>query len=355
LPGDAESDLLVRVAAWGALAALGIAFLLTAQILVLRTVRNGRRERRRRIVEGWEPALLSALDPEAPAPLPPLRRRDVEPFLYLLNHHQEVLEGGVKERLNALAREAGAAPAARRLLRRRSVRSRLLAMQTLGNLRDVEAWDLLERSMDDPDPYVSVCAARALVRIDAARAAPRLAARVLSREDWSWPRVASLLAAAGPAHWSRPLAESLAAVPPSSLPRVLRFLEEGDPAAVLPAVRSALDSSRDVDTAVAALGVLGRHCDPDDLGRVRGRIEHPSAAVRLAAVVALGRLGTPADEPALRDRLSDPDGAVRYRAARALAGQPGMTRERLQSIAKECTDPFGLDVLVQVIEEGDAP
>jgi HEAT repeat protein len=347
----ALSDVLVPIAQRVALATLILIGLLVLQITLLRAIRSYGTRRRGRIEATWEPALLSALDPVRPAPLPRLRPGETSEFLYLFNHHHGILAGETKDRLNAVAREAGVPAVARRMLQRRSVRDRMLALQTLGNLRDGEAWDAAARHLRDRDPAVSLSAARALARISPERAGPVLVPLFAGRSDWAVPRVLSILAEIGPAHWSAGLASVLASTAPEEQPRLIRLLAEADPDSALPAVRAVHDDAKDPEVVAAALVVFARHCHPDDLERIRGNLDHAAAKVRRLAVDALGRMGTSEDEVSLRVRLSDADGGIRYRAAVALASVFGMSHVKLAAIAAETTDPYAVDALVQVIEE----
>jgi hypothetical protein len=61
---------------------------------------------------------------------------------------------------------------ARRLLQSRRLSNRLIAVSTLGHLRDRDSWEVLVRMMGDEDGLLSLAAARALTRIDHTAALP---------------------------------------------------------------------------------------------------------------------------------------------------------------------------------------
>src|SRR6185369_10606118 len=129
--------------------------------------------------------------------VPRLRRRDLINFLLLWNHLHESLLDEAKDRLNQIAKALGIEEIALRMLRRRSLRQRLLAIMTLGELRarstGEEFWEIAETG----GPLLSVAAARALVTIDAAGAIPRLIPILIRRDDWPIARVATVLQMAG--------------------------------------------------------------------------------------------------------------------------------------------------------------
>ena len=87
--------------------------------------------------------------------------------------------------------------AALRLLRRGNLRERLLAIVTLGQLRERAAWDQLLTIAQREGALLSVAAARALVMIDATKAVPELIPLLMRRADWPASRVANMLQIAG--------------------------------------------------------------------------------------------------------------------------------------------------------------
>src|ERR1043165_8815438 len=73
-----------------------------------------------------------------------------------------------KRKSNSATRLSGLTQdrAAKRLLKAKGLRKRLMAIITLGHLREQSAWDDLAELAQSPHPVVSLSAARALVDID---------------------------------------------------------------------------------------------------------------------------------------------------------------------------------------------
>jgi HEAT repeat protein len=295
----------------------------------------------------WQPMIAQCLE-SVPSQIPALQRADETPLLTLWNHAQESVRGETTQRLNLLARQAGLDRAARRLLRKRGLYGRLLAVVTIGHLREVGAWDELEALARDPRPVLSLCAARAMMLIDVHRALPRLLPAFLGRREWPLARVASMLAEAGPAQVSETLLNALPTVGPARLPRLVHLLDFAHGEMVIPHIDRLLLSAEDEAVLLACLKSL--HL-PHDAATVRKLIRHHSWAVRTQAARALGRIGTRDDIAALLRALADPVWWVRYRAAQSLVGLPGMRREELEEIKARLSDRYAADMLDQALAE----
>jgi hypothetical protein len=178
------------------MAAIGLSILLLLAVLGLRLrlrVAEGRRER---LLASWRPLFAACTaDPFAARSELPLLRgcADTLTFQHLWVYMHESLQGEAKDNLNQLARLTGMDQAARRQLKKGNLRARLLAIMALGHLRERSAWEELRQiaSLDHRD--LSLAAADALVRIDAAEAMAFLSPLIRTRTDWSPPRVARLL------------------------------------------------------------------------------------------------------------------------------------------------------------------
>src|SRR5688572_22644732 len=144
-----------------ALTALYLAVVL--QLFIVRFTNAIKARRRQRIEQEWLPVLASESDVPA-VPVPQLRRRDIIPFLTLWNQLQESFVGDIKAHLNQVGRQVGIDRIARRLLQSRRLSNRLIAVSTLGHLRDRDSWEVLVRMMGDEDGLLSLAAARALTR-----------------------------------------------------------------------------------------------------------------------------------------------------------------------------------------------
>jgi HEAT repeat protein len=356
---DFEIDIL-RVAQWVGFASLAFALVLSPVVLVLRALLLMRERRRRKFLGVWQPILMDAI--EVPATdVPRLARRDLSNFLLLWNHLHESLLDESKDHLNQIAYALSIDQIAIKMLRRGNLRKRLLAIVTLGQLRERDAWDELSRLTQQHDAVSSVAAARALVLIDPAKAIPQLIPLLSSRPDWTAARVAGIFQAAGADIISDPIASAAIAFsredttkradqpgPINHAARMVRYLQLTHNNSALTAARTIAESSRDPEVLAACLQLLN---SSEDLEVIRACLKHEAWPVRVQAAAALGRVGEPEDEPRLIPLLSDKQWWVRYRAAQALSRLPSMRAPRLKLIQAKQADPFARDMLAQVMAE----
>ena len=333
---------------------IGLLYLVVVTQIFFARLRNRIQTRQQdRIERLWLPILL-AETAEVPSTLPAIGSGDVLPFLTLWNQLQESFIGDITHRLNEVARRVGMDDHARRMLEQRSLRGRLLAVSTLGHLRDrndPESWNALVRLTSDPDDLLSLAAARALTRIDAASALPVILPPISEREDWSRNYVLAMLMDLGADVVSRPLTEAALHVPIERAQRLVQYFSAAQVGDAVPAVRAIINRSRNVECLAACLRVFA---DVDDLDTVREYLRHPSWQVRVQAVNVLARLGDSADYAVLLPLLSDSEWWVRYRAAKALCSLPGINLSRIITLSTEHDDAFARDMLVHVLAEASA-
>ncbi len=347
----ALSEPTVLAFAWRAtFAELALILLLVLHVVWLRFARGIAERRRQRIIEFWSPRLLSALEDQG-GDVSPVSDADAPTVLLLWNEHQSLIQGESREHLVSFASRAGLAQAARRLLHHGRLQHRLVAVTALGNLRDRSAWEGLRRLAVEPNPYVSLAAAKAMMRIDAAAAAPTVVDLLARRTEWSPARVAAMLREVDPGAFSATLAAAAMTPRSRNSPRFIRLLELCYPHDALPAVRHILDDATDEETLCACLRVLGHFRDPVDLERVRLLLDHTSSNVRIRAVTVVGSIAALEDWSEIAQMLSDREWWVRYRAAQALTSLPGMDTRRLLEIRDEQTDRFAKDILNHVLAE----
>lgn len=321
---------------------------LLGAIMLLRLRLIARQARERRFADLWQPALVACVD-EVPERLPALAPGEAERFLMLWNRMHESLRGPAKDRLNALARRAGADRVAAAFLASRDLARRLLGILTAGNLRERPALGALEAALADERAVVSLSAAHALIRIDAGATLPRVLGIVAARPDWAIPRVIAILNEAGPEQVSAPLARALVAALTRSgavaeVTRLLRLAPAARPGAVRAPVRYLLQRVAEPEAIAAALAALE---DPADAEYARRHLSHPAHFVRVQAVKALGRIGSAADQALLVKALGDRSWWVRYRAAKTLIASPWSTPADRERIKAALPDRFALDILRQ--------
>jgi len=344
------SDPLLAVALWtgcGALAATAVLFLAVVVIRV-RLLRRLRREERAAAL--WNP-LLAECTEHVPATLPALATGDAESVLVLWCRAQESLRGEAQDNLRELARRLDLGALANVLLRSGKLRRQLLALVALGHLRDRSVVAALERMAAGAAPVLSITAAHALIRIDAARGAQQAIAVTARREDWPLARVVSMLRECDPQLVGAPLAAAIRAEARSGaggegLGRLLRLHVAAHGETLRAAVLEVLAGSSPVALA-AALGALWH---PEDAAHARRLLGHPEWTVRVAAARALGRFGSAEDFEPLCAVLSDASWWVRYRAAQALCTLM-QADSALRALPARLTDRFAADILRQALAE----
>lgn len=344
----ALSDPLLR---WVLVVSLAV-FALCASLLlliVLLHLRLALRERRLRVVrERWRRLMTRAALGDA-VQAPPVDAREGEILLPLFNELCETVQG--KESLAHFARGAGLDRIARGLLASGSVRRRLLAINTVGHVGPHDAMAELEQTCAEPDPIVSLAAARALLRLDPGHSMPRLVPMMLERGDWSIARLAAMLAASDLAALEIALTSAMRNARGTRLERLLLLAEVLPPDRSGRWARRALRRARSEAQLAAALRLVS---DPRDAPLVRRLLDHSSWRVRVRAVTALERVAGQEDLPRLVSALSDPEWWVRLRAARALARLPMFGPEALKRLSEVVSDRFARDALRHAIAEEGA-
>jgi hypothetical protein len=350
LDSSAGSELIVTIA-WSsaAIAALASAALLLLALLVRRYYRLAARLNER-VVAAWRPLLTRvALEPGAAPALPRVPRLHLPYLMEEWNALQDAVRGEPAERLNSAARALGFTVAARRGLRARQVGRRILAIRTLGHLRDPASWQALQAELTAENALVSFYAAAALVRIDAQRAMPGIINQLAERESWPGEAMARLLVDAGADVAREPIRALMLSLAPAKIPPLLPWLAHVD--AVLcsdVAVELLRRHPDDLDIAAAALLVVA---DPRVLPELARFADLGSADVRQALAVAYGRLGSLDDLDTVTRLLCDRVWWVRYRAGQALLALKGMTGARLEAVRAQLGDVYARDMLEHVRAE----
>lgn len=350
------SDPMLQFVVWLSLALLVLMLLLLLQIVLLRINLAARTSRERHFLEVWSPLLVAVIAGESIA-IPRLSRNNFINFLKLWNHLQESLRGEAKERLNAVAMHCGMLGYSHSLLRKKKLRLRLLALNTLGHLGDRSVWDEILQLARLPDPLISIAAARALFQIDAKAALNELTNELLERDDWPTAQLAILLQEIGTESVFTVLTKNAgqlaAANSPGDLVRLKRLLQLFE----IAPYHQAITTVREI-FAVAADDEIIALClkifrEPSDLVSVFASLGHPSWLVRLQAARALGRIGVKEDARKLLVLLSDPVWWVRYRTAQTIVdlvnGDSGMMAE----LREQLTDRYAKDMLEMAIAEKD--
>lgn len=324
--------------------------LLTLLLLALIVLLRWRRARALRQVQAfemrWRPVLMAASMGPVEDPLPALAPREQFAFLKLWNYLHESVHGEASRHLNQLARQLGCHDAARRMLDGRHRAARLLAILTLGHLREDSAREALGAAATSPDTVLSLLAARALIQIDAEGGAKALFPLVVSRRDWDIARLTRILAPARAAcqalitesivrlrYPPRMRALELAAALRLDLPehQLAVLMQPGEPPEV-----------------IAAVLRLVRH--PQHMAAIHGLLGHATWRVRYESIAAVARLGNAAQVRSLAGLLQDEQWWVRYGAAQALVDSPLLRAGELDALCA-AAGPEAKGMLSHVIAE----
>ncbi len=324
-----------------------------AAVVLLRVPLLWRWSHERRLTARWRPVLAQCVD-NVPTDIPRIRRSDQYFILRLWNYHHALMRGQASDHLNTLMRRTGLVDATLHMLKHGSTQHRLLAIMTLGNLREARLSHEFRQFADDISPFISLAAAQALLQTDPVASLPWLLIRIGRREDWPLTRVSIMLRELGPDIVSRPLADALqaAAAAPDAMvqvPRVIKLLELAHPAVAAPAIRGAITLAGDnIEVLASCVRALA---DPRDRELACSYARHPAWQVRVTAVIALRRFAAPEDKKLLVDMLSDPHWWVRRNAAKTLLALPFVTVADLKTIQRILPDRYAVDTLREAIAE----
>jgi hypothetical protein len=352
LDWNTGSDFVTLLAWRGAeIAGLGAVMLMAGALLARRLERYEDRLKAR-LAAHWRPLLTQVALGEGPLPsVSQPKRRHMTHIMEEWNAFQDALRGAGTARLNELARQIGIDSTARRLLRRRGLGARILAIRTLGNLRDSSSWQSLQEQLAAPNALLSFYAAAALIQVDAQRAMPGIVNQLTEREEWPGEAIAGLLKEAGSQVIRDPIRALLLSVAPEKIPALLPWLKHADPIlASEVGVQLLRTRAQDVKCVAAALPLLN---DPALADEIRALARSPEMAIRKEVAVALGRLGDESDTQLLVQLMGDPLWWVRYRAAQSLLRVRG-SKERAAEIRPRLTDRYARDMLDHVLAEAAA-
>ena len=342
-----SSDPVYIFAFWLGLGVTALAALMMLLILFMRQYVLRRERIHARAVAVWQQYLVPHPDPE-PEQIPRLEHRDLPGFLEVWNAVHEPLHGETTPWLARVARETDLERRLLPRLARGTFHARLLAIIAMGHVKNPDSFERMRRFIDDRNPTVSLCTARALMQIDPARAVSQFVPRIVSRNDWSQGSIATILAESDVEKVSRELSGVTLQANVEIAPRLIRFLSVVSPAAASPIIRQMLHTQSDERVISTCLQVM---TSQEDLDAVRPLLAHQRWHVRMQAAVTLGRLGMPGDEQRLIALLTDKQWWVRYRAAQALLKLPFVGAASLRQIQATQSDKYARDIIAQVLKE----
>ncbi len=337
----------VTVAFWVGVCVTVMSLLLLAAVLVLRQVAQRRERNHLRATALWKKVLADALQ-AAPASSPPLPWRDMTGFMDAWNELHDGLGAADDAGLRRVADQVDLAPKLERMLDRGNFHDRVMAIIAIGYLRSPSSFGRLEQLVGDASPIISISAARAMMRTDAARAVQQVVPQIESRQDWVDGGIAQMLNEVAPDAVKDELGAAALRANDDVASRLVRFLAGVSEEAATPVIGKILAEPHDEHLVSTCLQVMN---DAVDLDKVRPLLAHERWHVRMHAAAAIGRLGDAGDAPALKPLLADPQWWVRYRTAQALEHLLRGEVRQLEQVRDTQEDRYARDILTQVMAE----
>jgi HEAT repeats len=283
----------------------------------------------------------------------PLPKQDLPDFLFLWNYLHESLRGESKEHLNLLAQNLKIDNSTYQMLKSRSLKKKILAINTFGNMREQKAYSEIEKLVHYRDPIISLWAWRALFRINFEETLANHFSIIGDRKDWSPIFVAKVLLELDKDLLSEPLVQLVEKsyekqICERQMSRMVSYLTIIHISSFSPLINRILNESTQTEVLIACLRLVK---SDESLERVRELLKSERWEIRLQVVQTLGRLGHAEDIELLILALNDLDWWVRYRAASALMIMPSMNEEKIADLAENLPNEFSRDILRQVLAE----
>jgi hypothetical protein len=282
-----------------------------------------------------------------------LIEEDLTQFLLLWNYVHESLRGKSKSKLNLLGKELNLAEKARNLSKKRNLKQKLLAIETLGNLQDSNSWTLLDALANDKNPIISLWTVTALFRINKEKALKQYFHLIAEREDWSPVFVAKLLKELTSDFISKPLTDLIgdsfySQIPDRQLARLVSYLSLAHSYDYNPLINQILNESNQQEVLMACLRLVNSE---EMIPRIRKLAKDDRWQIRMQVVLALSKFGSENDLDILITALNDIEWWVRYRAAYAISSMPTISEEYIIELSNTLPNEFSRDILKQVLAE----
>lgn len=350
-----DSEQIISAAYWTGIICFIVAALLILLVILLRVSWLDEQRRKKRFLKKWRPLFDASMKGNAPRKYPFLFRADRLYFLEYWNKMQDTAGPSERANLNKMALQLKIDHVARSLMRSRFLWRQLLAITTLGHLRDEHSWNELAECAKSDDPVLSLTASRSLVQMRPAEAVQAIIPRISSRFGWAPSRVASLLSEAGVDNVCGPLTEALTKAKDEHKVRLIHYVGVTNCPSATQKVKEMLHEMRtdksikgDESVLTAGLSILKEHGDAE---LARPYLAHPNWHVRVQAINALGRIGDESDVNRLVILLKDDHWWVRYRAAQALHNIPTFADNGINRLIEEQKEPAIQDILRHVLAE----
>lgn len=344
-------DTATTLALWSIAAVTATTIVLFVYTMGLRVATILANRNRRRFLDTWRGIFASSVisdDASRTAELPLIRNNERTNLLEEWNRARSIVDGRAVENLIALAERINIPRAASTLLARRRVQSRILAVQTIGHLRDASHKEAIRDLIRHENTALSITAAEALVEIDPAGGISTVIPMIESRRDWPKNRVSVMLRNAGSELISEPMYRAIRSADEGGQTYMLQFARLVESEVLDALVAELLQSSSHPGVLNAALKLVSGFAG---VPRIAWLSQHKAWFVRMQAAKVLGRIGQPEHLSLLESLLDDPEWWVRYRAAQSIVSLPFLGPNKLRQLQQSQSDPFAADILQQAFAE----
>jgi len=295
----------------------------------------------------WRPVLAEVML-AYPDNIPRLQRKHRHVFLHEWNKFYFMLRGETTGRLQRLSRQLGLDVVAKRYIRNKSMRNKLLGIVTLGHMQDISSWNQLIDFVHSEHSILSLTAAQALVDIDSKNAMTFLMPHIIKRRDWPLARVAMMINTSDSKQLTATMRKAIEQASEEDIPYILKFLSSTHFDPEISKLCNQLGNSSDNRIIATCIKIAK---DEHGLKLARKHANNPEWYIRLHVAAVLGRMGLQEDVDILIKLMSDTEWWVRYRSAQSLAQMPFIDAGRLQEIHDSLDDRYARDILQQVISE----
>lgn len=272
-------------------------------------------------------------------------------FLILWNKYQGNLTGDSKIGLNRMAYALDMDKVAMSLLDANSEAERILAVLTLGHLRESNAWEKIKLIAEESVGMSGQIAALSIARINPSKAAQILLPILLQREEWSQAKNAIILTEIGDDNLTQPLLDEIEQADAKALTRLITALPFANTSLADKKLKSLLDQSDDIEIIASCLKIIKFFAGEEWIYIIKEYLTHPSWVVRVQAVNAISQLAGKNELDELIAMLSDENWWVRYRSALAISNLPAMNSRKLEGIIFTLSDRYAVDILTQIATE----
>ncbi len=346
-----DFDGATAAAIWSIAAVLVTTLTLFVYTLGLRWVTVISTRQRTAFVARWRSVFAAATLSEDDAlmvTLPRFSHKQRANLLEEWNRARAVVDGDAAQNLILLGERLALPATVRNMLGSRKLRTRILAIQTLGNLRDLPSQSSIKKLVTHENTALSITAAVALIQICPDRAVGILIPMIEERTDWPRNRVSIFLHMAGSERISEPMYRAIRSADNKGKTLLLRFAHQVEANVLDALVDDLIRESNDPGVLNAALKLVSGH---NGVPRIAALIRHKTWFVRVQAARVLGRVGQPEHLPLLESMLHDQEWWVRYRAAQAISSLPFLGPNKLRQLQNRQSDPFAADILQQAYAE----